>query len=409
MDQVAIAKAYFLIIPLMFLAFAVLRMRWSLRIPVGIVLAVLVAFGIQAFVPGVSDYLVSFSVMASLYAILSLGLNSQWGYNGHLDFGVAGFFAVGAFTSALFITAPPSGLMAQYAHQAFGLEAPFIVGIIAAAVVAGVVGYLIALPVLRLRVDFLAIATLGIAEIIRRIFQNERWLANGPQPLSGIPQPLSCVFQHPACGWLPKSVSDVVGHLQPRDYGYLYLVIAVIALVIVYFVLETAVRSPWGRALRAVRDEEDSAAMNGKNVASLRVQSFVLGAVVMGVGGALYASYMVTIDYSHFKPLFGTFIVWVMLMLGGSGNNKGAVLGAFVIWGVWSGTGFVTDAMQSSLSHIAPEIASRTAFLRWTFVGLLLAGIVLYRPEGILKEEKIVSGFLKRFGSNKNAASQPAK
>src|SRR3546814_9794891 len=98
-------------------------------------------------------------------------------------------------------------------------------------------------------------------------------------------------------------------------------------------------------------------------------------------------------------------------MLVGSGNNKGAILGAFVIWGVWSGTGFVTDAMQASLSSIAPEIASRTAFLRWTFVGLLLAGIVLYRPEGILKEEKIVSGFLTRFGtgSKKKLATETAK
>jgi branched-chain amino acid transport system permease protein len=409
MDQVTIIKAYFLIIPLMFLAFAVLPMRWLWRIPAGIVLAVVVAFGASALVPGAIDYFVSFSVMACLYAILSLGLNSQWGFNGHLDFGVAGFFAVGAFTSALFITAPPSGLMAQYAHQAFGLQAPFIVGLIAAGVLSGVVGYLIALPVLRLRVDFLAIATLGIAEIIRRIFQNERWLANGPQPLSGIPQPLSCVFEHPACSWLPQSVADALSPLQPRDYGYLYLVLVVIALAIVYLVLETAVRSPWGRALRAVRDEEASAAMNGKNVASLRVQSFVLGAVVMGVGGSLYASYMVTIDYSHFKPLFATFMVWVMLMLGGSGNNKGAILGAFAIWGVWSGTGFITDAMQSSLSSIAPEIASRTAFLRWTFVGLLLAGIVLYRPEGILKEEKIVSNFVKRFGPASRRKNAPAE
>src|SRR3546814_14956042 len=93
MDQVAIAKAYFLIIPLMFLAFAILRLRWSLRIPAGIILAVLVAFGVQAFIPGASDYMVSFSVMASLYAILSLGLNSQWGYNGHLDLGEIGIAA----------------------------------------------------------------------------------------------------------------------------------------------------------------------------------------------------------------------------------------------------------------------------------------------------------------------------
>ncbi len=396
MSQLAILKAIFLVIPLVLLAFMVLPSRWPWRIPAGIVLGAAAAFALSAFMPNWLDYLVSFSIMASIYAILSLGLNSQWGYNGHLDFGVAGFFAVGAFTSALFITAPPSGLMAQYAHQAFGLDAPFLLGVIAAGVVSGVVGYLVALPVLRLRTDFLAIATLGIAEIIRLIFQNERWLVNGPQPLSGIPRPLACLFDHPLCSWLPKSVVAALAPMQPRDYVYLYLVITVLMLAVVYIVLETAVRSPWGRALRAVRDEESSAAMNGKHVAALRVQSFVLGAVVIGIGGAFYASYMVTIDYSHFEPLFATFIVWMMLMLGGSGNNKGAILGAFVIWGVWSGTAFVTDTLQSTLSTIAPEIASRTAFLRWTFVGLLLAAIVVYRPEGILKEKKMVSRFLKK-------------
>lgn len=395
MDPALTLKACFLIIPLVLLAFVVLPLRWFWRIPVGIVLGGVIAFGIAALIPGAMDYLVSFSVMASIYAVLTLGLNAQWGYNGHLDFGIAGFFAVGAFTMALFITAPPSGLMAQYAQQLFGLHSPFIVGLIAAGVLSGVVGYLVALPVLPLRTDFLAIATLGIAEIIRLIFQNERWLANGPQPLSGIPQPLSCLFEQPACSWLPDAALPILGLMQPRDYGYFYLIVVVATLAIVYVVLEMAVRSPWGRALRAVRDEESSAAMNGKHVRSLRVQSFVLGAIVIGVGGALYAPYMVTIDYSHFEPLFGTFIVWVMLMLGGSGNNRGAILGAFVIWAVWSGTGFVTTSLQSSLATIAPDIASRTAFLRWTFVGMLLVGIVLFRPQGILKEEKTVSRFLK--------------
>jgi len=395
MDQAAVLKAIFLAVPLGLLALALLRLRWLLRIPAAIVIGLVAGFALMVLVPGAVNYLVSFSIMASIYAVLSLGLNSQWGYNGHLDFGVAGFFAVGAFTSALFITAPPSGLMAQYAHQAFGLQAPFLVGLVAAGVVSGIIGLLVALPVLRLRTDFLAIATLGIAEIIRLIFQNERWLANGPQPLSGIPQPLSCVFEHPACSWLPASVASLLAPLQPRDYGFLYLALTAIVLAVVYLVLETAVRSPWGRALRAVRDDEASAAMNGKHVTSLRVQSFVLGAVVMGVGGALYASYMVTIDYSHFEPLFATFLVWVMLMLGGSGNNRGAVLGAFVIWGVWSGTGYLTDMLQTSLAGVLPQIASRTAFLRWMLVGVLLALIVLYRPEGILKEQKIVSRFLK--------------
>ncbi|TAN31230.1 MAG: branched-chain amino acid ABC transporter permease [Castellaniella sp.] len=341
------------------------------------------------------DYLVSFCIMAMIYSVLSLGLNAQWGYNGHLDFGIAGFFAVGAFTMALFVTAPPSGLMAAYAQQWFGLNAPFVIGMAAAGILSGVVGYLIAQPILHLRTDFLAIATLGIAEIIRLIFQNERWLANGPQPLSGIPQPLSCLSDPAGCAWLPAGVNHVFSALQPRDYGYVYLVIVTLTLLVVYLVLEALVRSPWGRALRAVRDEEASAAMSGKHVKSLRVQSFVLGAVIIGVAGALYAPYMVTIDYSHFKPLFATFLVWVMLMLGGSGNNKGAILGAFVIWAVWSGTGFVTDFLSTELQGIAPAIASRMSFLRWAFVGLLLAAIVLYRPQGILPEKKRVSRFLK--------------
>ena len=295
---------------------------------------------------------------------------------------------------ALFVTRPPSGLMGAYAHQWFGLDAPYLIGVAAAGVMSGVVAWLIAQPILHLRADFLAIATLGIAEIIRLIFQNERWLANGPQPMSGIPQPLSCVFDSAGCGWLPDALRSALSVMQPRDYSYLYLVIVTLALALVYVVLEAMVRSPWGRALRAVRDEEDSAAMSGKHVKSLRVQSFVLGAVVIGVAGALYAPYMVTIDYSHFKPLFATFLVWVMLMLGGSGNNKGAILGAFVIWAVWSGTGFVTDYLQIALQGVAPDVASRMSFLRWAFVGLLLALIVLYRPQGILPEKKRVSRFL---------------
>lgn len=389
-------KACFLALPAILLGWLVFSsLRWRWRFPAGVAFGAILALAIGVLIPGAMDYLVSFSIMAVIYAVLSLGLNAQWGYNGHLDFGIAGFFAVGAFTMALFVTAPPSGLMAAYAQQWFGLQAPFLVGILAAGVMAGVAGYLVAQPILHLRTDFLAIATLGIAEIIRLIFQNERWLANGPQPLSGIPQPLSCVFDHPACGWLPGFLTQPLSALQPRDYGYLYLVIVTLVLAVVYGLLEVAVRSPWGRALRAVRDEEDSAAMNGKPVKSLRVQSFVLGAVVIGVAGGLYAPYMVTIDYSHFKPLFATFLVWVMLMLGGSGNNRGAILGAFVVWAVWSGTGYVTDSLQSALSGVAPALASRMAFLRWMFVGLLLAGIVLFRPQGILPEEKRVSRFLK--------------
>lgn len=396
MSSAYFVKALFLMPPAALLG-GMLFSRWRgwWRLLLALAFGILLPLALAAGLSGIMDYLVSFSIMATLYAILSLGLNAQWGYNGHLNFGIAAFFGVGMFTMALFVTKMPSGLMAAYAQQWFGLEAPFLVGVVAGAIMAGLVGYLVAQPILHLRADFLAIATLGIAEIVRLVFQNERWLANGPQPFSGIPQPLSCVFDTPACGWMPPALVELFSVLRPRDYSYLYLVIVTIALALIYLGLEAMVRSPWGRALRAVRDEEESAAMSGKFVKSLRVQSFVVGCVIMGIAGALYAPYMVTIDYSHLNPLFVTFLVWVMLMLGGSGNNKGAILGAFVIWAVWSGTGYVTSALESALQDILPDIASRMSFLRWAFVGLLLAAIVLYRPQGILPEKKRVSRFLR--------------
>jgi branched-chain amino acid transport system permease protein len=380
-------------IPLVCLALAVLgRLRLAWRVPAGVAAGVLVAIVLGLVLDaGALSYLVTFAIMGSIYAILALGLNTQWGYTGHLNFGIAGFFAIGAFTSALVTTAAPTGTLAQYTQQAFGLEMPFLVGVLAAAVVSGIAALLIAGPVLRLRMDFLAIATIGIAEIIRRIFQNERWLANGPQPLRGIPQPLHCVVESPPCAGMPSWLAALFAPLQTRDYIFIYLVITVLILVGVYLLLEHAVRSPWGRVLRATRDDEASTAMSGKNVPWVRIQSFAVGAVVMGIGGAVYAHYVVTIDYSHFRPLFATFIIWVMLMLGGSGNNRGAILGAFVIWAVWSGTAFLTTAIEPALAAIHPELPARAAYLRWMFVALLLAAIVLFRPQGILAEETRVS------------------
>lgn len=388
-------KALFVAIPLALLGLRLIRLHWALRLPAAVVGGFVVAALLVAVLPsGILSYLISFSIMAGIYAILSLGLNSQWGLTGHLNFGIAGFFAIGAFTSALFTMAMPTGVLATYAKQAFGLELPFLVGVAAAAIVAGLVALLIAIPVLKLREDYLAIATLGIAEVIRLILQNERWLANGPQPLRGITRPLSCVVEEPSCAWLPESAAAFLAPLVQRDYLFLYLVIVSVFLAVIYVALERISRSPWGRALRAVREEEASAAMNGKNVTSLRIQSFVVGGVIMGIAGALYGPYVVSIDYSHFRPLFATFLVWVMLLLGGSGNNRGAILGAFIIWGVWSGTAFLADAITPVLSLVSDEFASRSPYLRWMLVAILLEVIVLYRPMGLLKEEKVVSRFL---------------
>ncbi len=397
MDSRMWLKALFIAIPLAILAARFIPLTRMWRLLLGIFAGIAVAvFLVWLLPPGIMAYLVSFAIMASIFAVLSLGLNVHWGSSGLINFGIAAFFAVGAYTAALFSTAMPTGILALYSQQAFGLQMPFLVGILAAAVVSGVIALLVGIPTLRLREDYLAIATIGIAEIIRLIFQNERWLANGPQPLQGIPQPLHCLVQSPSCDWLPASLQMILSPLTPRDYPYIYLAIVVLFVVIIYLVMERAIRSPWGRVLRAIREEETSTAMSGKDVFAFKMQAFIVGSMIMGIGGGLYAHYMVSIDYTQFTPLYGTFIIWVMLVLGGTGNNKGAILGAFAIWGVWAGTAFLTDWLQPVLAAISPSLPSRSPYLRYLLIAVLLELILLFRPQGLLGEEKQVSQFIEK-------------
>jgi branched-chain amino acid transport system permease protein len=314
---------------------------------------------------GIIAYLVSLAIMAGIYAVFALGLNIQWGYTGLFNIGIAGFFAIGAYTSAMITTPMPTGVYAQYVHQIFGLNLPFVFGLLGAAIVCGIVALLIGIPTLRLGEDYLAIATLGIAETFRLIFNNETWLANGPRGLMGLPQPLHKL-------------------VEPNNYNYIYLVIIVLVMIMIYLLIERAIRSPWGRVLRAIREDEVSASMSGKDIFNFKMQSLIFGAMVMGIGGALYAHYTKAISPSVFTPLYGTFIIWVMLMAGGSGNNKGAILGAYVIWGIWVGTTFLTDFLPHTLKARAP-------YIRFLVIGVLLELILIYRPQGMLGEEKKVS------------------
>jgi branched-chain amino acid transport system permease protein len=394
MSEVAVVRSLLLAVPLVFLAARALPRRLPLgaRLLLGLAGGWLAALALTLLVPaGVMAYLVSFAIVGSIYAVIALGLNVQWGYTGLFNIGIAAFFAVGAFTSALVTTTAPTGAAAAFTQQAFGLGAPFLVGVLAAGVVAGILATLVGGPTLRLRDDYLSIATIGIAELVRLIFQNERWLANGPQPLRGIPQPLACLVRDAGCPYLPAPIMGLFAPLAPRDYTYVYLAISALFVIVIFLVLERAIRSPWGRLLRAVREEEDAAAMNGKDVARAKLQSFVVGSVIMGIGGALYAHYMVAIDYSHFDPLYATFIIWVMLMLGGSGNNRGAIIGAFVIWGVWTGAAFAVDALRPVLAAISPDLPARGPYLRLMLIALLLIVILLFRPKGLIGEERFVS------------------
>src|SRR5690606_20756285 len=201
----------------------------------------------------------------------------------------------------------------------------------------------------------------------------------------------SCLTSTEGCSFLPGMVNSFFSPLVPRDYPYIYVVIVTMTLSLVYTGLQRAIRSPWGRVLRAVREDEEAAAMSGKNVAAFRLQAFVVGAVIMGIGGSLYAHYVVAIDYGHFDPLYGTFLIWVMLMLGGSGNNRGAVLGALLVWAIWTGTSFLVDALRPTLEAISPVLPQRGPYVRLLLIALLMLFIVLYRPRGVLPEEKVVS------------------
>jgi len=321
-------------------------------------------------IAGILGYLTGFAIMAIIYAVFALGLNVHWGYTGLFNIGIAGFFALGAYTSALLTTATPDPLL--FEDNIFGGNLPallgvfnlgidlwFFIALLAAGAVCGFIALIIGSITLRLKEDYLAITTLGIAESIRFIFLNEKWLANGSKGLYRI----------------PKFLGDWV---SPQNYDYLYLVVAVVILAIIFITVERTIKSPWGRVLKAIREDEITAAASGKNVFSFKLQSFILGSMIMGVGGALYAHNIRFVDPRTFDPLLATFVIWAMLMVGGSGNNKGAILGAFMVWGIWSGTQFL------------PGFLSDPNF-RYVMIGLLIVAVNLLRPGGILGEERKVS------------------
>ena len=302
---------------------------------------------------GLLNVLVFTGIFASIYALLSLGLNLQWGYTGLFNVGIAGFYAIGAYTSAL-LTTPPSP------QHLGGLNLPIPVGMLGALLTSGLLAYLVGRPTLRLREDYLAIATVSIAETLRLVLKNEAWLTNGVQGLRDIPRPFQQTFG--------------------ASYDLLYLLLLLLIVAGVYLASERLIRSPWGRVLKAIREDEDVAASVGKNVFRFKMQALLLGAMLMGLGGSLYAHYVKFISPDTFNPLMGTFLVWIMLMAGGSGNNRGAVVGATVIWGLWSLSDVLTNRLPSPLD-------TRASYLRVMLIGFVLQGLLLKRPQGLVPEK----------------------
>ena len=381
-------------------------------------------------------------VEASCYAILALGLTIQWGYAGQFNAGVMGFVALGGFCAMLFSvpvneafwgTELPGelGRVLLYGIAAallvygasklgrlgvpkklriaitvvlavvlylivisllrdvtseiqsragfvggFGL--PAWTGWIVGGALAGGIGYFIGRMCLGLRSDYLAIATLGIAEIIKAFLKNSDWLTRGTATVSPLPWPTP----------------------GPSELGFtlaraLYLSITAAMIAVIFLLLHRAYHAPWGRMIRAIRDNEISAAAMGKDINKRRLEIFVLGCILMGIGGAALTSFNSLFDPQGYLPLNHTFLVLVMVILGGPGNNLGTIFGAVAVYIIW----LMSEPLALFLMHSGVALGqawfdwqppgnldSRALQARVFVIGLLISLVLRFAPKGLLPE-----------------------
>ena len=290
------------------------------------------------------NYLIAMAVSAGIYGLMALGVNVIWGFGGMVNLGLVGFFAVGAYASALLT------LKAGWSIAA---------GMAAAAVVTAALGVVVALITVRLRGDYLAIVTLGFAETIRIVASNAIWLTNGTDGLSGIAGPYRAA-------------------LSPEAFNLLYLAIVAVIVAAAYGIAERLRASPFGRVLRAIRDDEQVAAVAGKHVTLFKVQAFAIGSAALGLAGALYAHYTSYIAPDIFVPLF-TLYIKLALLAGGLGNNRGALVGAVAVV-------FLLESTRFVIPWIPGISVVQGAAIREFLVAALLLVMLRYKPAGLLPE-----------------------
>lgn len=289
------------------------------------------------------SYLIFTLTIGGIYALLALSLNLIWGGVGLVNLGLAGFFAVGAYASAI----------------ATGAGAPVLVGWAAALIVGVVAGLIVTFATLRLRDDYLAIVTLGFAEVIRLVALNERWLTNGSDGISGIRAPFKA-------------------ELGIQGFNLFYLGAVTVVVFGVWALMARLDRAPIGRAMKAVREDQELARFAGKAVLRLKFQAFAVSAAIAGLAGALYAHFQSYVSPDHFQPLI-TIYVFLAVTAGGVGRPIGAVCGAYAVVGFLEATRFAA----ALLPFLEPV---QIAALREILVGLALIAVLHLRPQGVLPE-----------------------
>ena len=407
-----------------------------------LILVVFVAMGVP--------FTVRLLVEATAYALIAVGLNIQFGYGGLFNFGVMGFLMLGGAAVTLisfpvnmeFWDSEGPGLLARAmvafafgallvfgAHRAdrFGIRGRWktVLVVVAWAVAylvyrsqidpaaayiestAGFVGglglhpvlgwafgglaaagaaYIVGKIALGLRTDYLAIATIGISEIIRALVKNMDWLTRGVQTVSPIPWPTPLPQELQATG-VAIGDSFVIARLA-------FLAVTAVILVVVLIMVQRAYRGPWGRMMRAIRDNFIAAGSMGKDVKARQIEIFVFGAVLMGIGGAMLVSFNQILDPSGYQPINQTFLIWVIVIVGGAGNNWGVLLGTLLIYTVFVVSDPVARFVLLNLSSLSdswgwgaiPEIDSRSLQMRVFVLGLVITLALRYAPRGLLPE-----------------------
>jgi len=288
------------------------------------------------------SYFLDFLVFVGIFGIVSLSLNLEFGFAGLANFGKVAFFLIGAYTYALL---SQTGL-------------PFYLCLIAGALISAIFGLLISLPALRLRADYLAIAVLAFGEILRLVVRAENiggWRGMGH---------IASIF--------PWMGSSLIYRLENMG-------LVSICLLICFVVAQLLANSPYGRAMRAIREDEVAAEALGKNRARYKAQVFMLGSAMAGVAGGLYAQYLQCIIPGMFMPMI-TFTVWIMVLLGGPANNWGALLGAGLVELFDRGANMAKDYLTLPIDP---------SNLQYILFGALIIFVLLYRPQGLLKESPI--------------------
>ncbi len=392
-------------------------------------------------------------------AIMSLGVNIQWGYAGLFNVGIMGFAALGGLTAVL-VSMPPiteawaAGgmgigaallsllatiiaivLVRRYvpdylrfwatlitviagfflirglldpavesiesvnpAHTGYlgGMGMPILFSWVLGGFVAAGAAWLIGKITLGLRSDYLAIATLGISEIIIAIVKYEEWLSRGVKNVTGLPRPvpyeINLIGSDWFIGltdWLGVEVASSASILVKLCYASLFLVV----LAIIMWFSERALKSPWGRMMRAIRDNREAASAMGKDVTWRHLQVFVIGCAVCGVAGAMLTTLDGQLTPSGYIPLRYTFLIWVMVIIGGSGNNWGAVLGGFVIWFLWIEAEPLGNWLMQAITLYMGEgnwlkqhLIASAAYTRLILMGGILLVVMRFSPRGLIPE-----------------------